>query len=90
MTLANYLVILTSLIALAGVIVAQRMARGAQREMYPKDVIADLRIEVAGLREEVSDVVNDNRLLQDYVHQLRSDLSDAGLPVRPWPPGLTS
>jgi len=30
------------------------------------------------------------RIRDDYEHQLRADLEAAGLPVRPWPEGLTT
>lgn len=84
-------------LALVGAYVTHRLARGAQREMYPSQMIAALQTEVAAASErlDASEARLDaslrrERIRDNYIHELRGDLLEAGLPVRPWPDGLTT
>lgn len=92
---------LAPFVALAGVIVAKRWDRGSQREMYPAQVIADLREEIDKLREEVAVAKKEaaearedtrkanarERRRDDYIEELRAAWGSPPPPPA-WPEGL--
>lgn len=69
-----------------GIITANRMQRGTQRETQD---VTNLRDDVKTLKAEMTQVREENRLLQDYVHSLRDHISKGQPPPPPpWPEGL--
>ncbi|WHP18848.1 hypothetical protein [Cellulomonas sp. ES6] len=83
--------LITGVLGLAAVIVTQRLARRAQREMTPQQMIDSLvaRLERAETRLEASE--QRERLRDDYIHQLRDHISlGKAPPPPPWPEGLTT
>lgn len=83
--------LITGVLGIAAVIVTQRLARRAQREMTPQQMIDNLvaRLERAETRLEASE--QRERLRDDYIHQLRDHISlGKAPPPPPWPEGLTT
>lgn len=83
--------LITGVLGIAAVIVTQRLARRAQREMTPQQMIDSLvaRLERAETRLEASE--QRERLRDDYIHQLRDHISlGKAPPPPPWPEGLTT
>ena len=83
--------LITGVLGIAAVIVTQRLARRAQREMTPQQMIDSLvaRLDRAETRLEASE--QRERLRDDYIHQLRDHISlGKAPPPPPWPEGLTT
>lgn len=53
-TLTTVAGILSPFLVVAGIVIAKRFDRGTQREMYPVQVIADLRLQISKLEEKVA------------------------------------
>lgn len=88
---ALWVACLVPVASVLGVIITQRMARGAQREMYPSQVIKDLsdRLDKTDGRLDAS--LRRERLRDNYIHDLRDHISRGNPPPPPpWPPGLTT
>lgn len=90
--------LITGLLGIAGVVVTYRMTRGAQREMYPSQMIAALQGQVSELTDRLDTTesrldssLRRERLRDDYIHQLRDHISlGKAPPPPPWPEGLTT
>lgn len=50
----------------------------------------NLRDDVKSLRGEVDALRRENRILTNYVHDLRTVIDESGEDVPPWPNGLTT
>lgn len=86
-----WVAVVVPIVGFMGVIVTQRMARSAQREMYPAQVIADLRADIAHTDERLDASMVRERIRDDYIHELRDHISRGNPPPPPpWPPGLTT
>lgn len=79
--------IVTTALVVAGTILVGTLTAWLARRSHRDD---NLRKDVASLRTEVAGVKRENRILADYVHQLRTLLDEAGEDVPPWPDGLTT
>jgi hypothetical protein len=83
--------IITGFLGLVAVIVTQRFARGAQREMTPAQTIAELASRLDRTEERLDDSLRRERMRDDYIHQLRDHISlGKAPPPPPWPEGLTT
>ncbi len=86
--------VVTTVLTTLGVILAAALtalvARRSHRDDNLRTDVARLSTDVAAARAEAADVRRENRILADYVHQLRTLLDDAGEDVPPWPDGLTT
>jgi len=86
--------VVTTTLAAIGVVVASVLtawlARRSHRDDSLRTDVAALRGEVASARTETAAARRENRILADYVHQLRTLLDEAGEDVPPWPEGLTT
>lgn len=82
---------LAPVLGVVGVVLGQRMARSAQREMYPQQVIADLRTDITRTDERLDASLRRERIRDDYIHELRDHISRGNPPPPPpWPAGLTT
>lgn len=78
-----------ALIAVA--VITQRMSRGAQREMYPSQVIQNLTDRLDKTDGRLDESLRRERLRDNYIHELRDHISRGNPPPPPpWPPGLTT
>lgn len=83
--------LITGALGVLAVVLTQRLARGAQREMTPAQIITELRTEISGLRNRVEESEARERLRDDYIHRLRDHISRGEAPPPPpWPEGLTT
>lgn len=91
MTPALWVACVVPVMSVLGVVLTQRMARGAQREMYPAQVIADLRTDITRTDERLDASLRRERIRDDYIHELRDHISRGNPPPPPpWPAGLTT
>jgi len=73
-----------------GTTITALVTRRSHQDTALRTDIDRLRAEVAAARAETAQVRRENRVLADYVHQLRALLDEAGEDVPPWPDGLTT
>lgn len=91
MSPALWVACLVPVASVLGVIITQRMARGAQREMYPTQVIDHLAGRVDKAEGRLDESLRRERLRDNYIHELRDHISRGNPPPPPpWPAGLTT
>lgn len=81
--------LITGVLGVLAVVITSLLARRAQREMTPAQIIEALRAEVAALRTRLDTAEARERIRDDYILELRDALDEAGEDVPPWPNGLT-
>ncbi|WP_282946932.1 hypothetical protein [Cellulomonas endometrii] len=83
--------VITGVLAIAATVIAQRLARGAQREVTPAQTIANLTTRLERTEERLEESERRERLRDDYIHKLRDHISTGKKPPPPpWPDGLTT
>lgn len=83
--------LVTGLLGLIAVVVTQRLARRAQREMTPQQMVATLTARLERAEKRLEESEQRERLRDDYIHKLRDHISTGKKPPPPpWPEGLTT
>lgn len=86
--------VVTAVVSTIGVIltatITALLARRSHRDSTLRDDLIDMRARLEASERRLEASERRERIRDDYEHQLRADLEAAGLPVRPWPEGLTT
>lgn len=82
--------IISGIFAIAVGFMTHKLARSAQREMYPSQIIAHLQTQLTLCEEERDEARAIIRVQADYIAQLRwAIINGDPPPPPPWPEGLT-